>query len=114
METFHVDGFRFDLAPVMGRAGGSASRRRCLRAIKNCPVLSRVKLIAEPWDIGERRLPGGNFPPLFAEWNDHYRDAVRRFWLEKPVAGRSSPDALPLPAICLNVMANDRLQPSTW
>jgi glycogen operon protein len=49
-------------------------------------VLSQVKLIAEPWDIGEGGYQVGNFPPLFAEWNDHYRDATRRFWLERSVS----------------------------
>lgn len=50
-------------------------------AIQNCPVLSQVKLIAEPWDIAPGGYQVGNFPPLFAEWNDHFRDAARRFWL---------------------------------
>lgn len=57
-----------------------------LEAIKNCPVLSRVKLIAEPWDIGEGGYQVGNFPPPFAEWNDHFRDATRRFWLERSLS----------------------------
>ncbi|MBA1884397.1 glycogen debranching enzyme, partial [Escherichia coli] len=51
--------------------------------IKACPVLSTVKLIAEPWDIGEGGYQVGNFPPPFAEWNDHFRDAARRFWLPR-------------------------------
>ncbi|MCP5967312.1 glycogen debranching enzyme, partial [Klebsiella pneumoniae] len=55
-------------------------------AIKNCPVLSKVKLIAEPWDIGEGGYQVGNFPPLFAEWNDHFRDAIRRFWLTRDLS----------------------------
>ena len=83
VETFHVDGFRFDLAPVMGRTPAFSQQAPLFEAIKNCPVLSQVKLIAEPWDIGEGGYQVGNFPPLFAEWNDHYRDAVRRFWLER-------------------------------
>ncbi|MGM8429150.1 glycogen debranching protein GlgX [Enterobacter cloacae] len=86
VETFHVDGFRFDLAPVMGRTPGFSQQAPLFEAIKNCPVLSRVKLIAEPWDIGEGGYQVGNFPPLFAEWNDHYRDAVRRFWLERSLS----------------------------
>lgn len=83
VETYHVDGFRFDLASVMGRTPEFSPQAPLFEAIKNCPVLSRVKLIAEPWDIGEGGYQVGNFPPLFAEWNDHFRDAVRRFWLEK-------------------------------
>ncbi|WP_230353466.1 glycogen debranching protein GlgX [Lelliottia sp. WAP21] len=83
VETYHVDGFRFDLASVMGRTPEFSQQAPLFEAIKNCPVLSRVKLIAEPWDIGEGGYQVGNFPPLFAEWNDHFRDAARRFWLEK-------------------------------
>jgi len=83
VETFHVDGFRFDLAPVMGRTPAFSQQAPLFEAIKNCPLLSQVKLIAEPWDIGEGGYQVGNFPPLFAEWNDHYRDAARRFWLER-------------------------------
>ena len=83
VETYHIDGFRFDLASVMGRTPVFSQQAPLFEAIKNCPVLSRVKLIAEPWDIGEGGYQVGNFPPLFAEWNDHYRDATRRFWLER-------------------------------
>jgi len=81
VETCHVDGFRFDLASVMGRTPDYRQDAPLFEAIKNCPVLSQVKLIAEPWDIGPGGYQVGNYPPLFAEWNDHYRDAVRRFWL---------------------------------
>jgi pullulanase/glycogen debranching enzyme len=73
-----------------------------------------VKLIAEPWDIGEGGYQVGNFPPLFAEWNDHYRDATRRFWLERSVSLGNSPDALRRPAICLNATENNLLPPSIW
>ena len=93
VETFHVDGFRFDLASVIGRTPTFSQQAPLFEAIKNCPLLSRVKLIAEPWDIGEGGYQVGNFPPPFAEWNDHFRDAVRRFWLTRnlslgDVAGR--------------------------
>jgi glycogen operon protein len=85
VETFHIDGFRFDLATIMGRTPAFSQQAPLFEAIKNCPLLSQVKLIAEPWDIGWG-LPGGNFPPLFAEWNDHFRDATRRFWLEQSLS----------------------------
>lgn len=83
VETFHVDGFRFDLASVIGRTPEFSQQAPLFAAIKNCPLLSQVKLIAEPWDIGPGGYQVGNFPPPFAEWNDHYRDAVRRFWLAR-------------------------------
>jgi glycogen operon protein len=82
VETCHVDGFRFDLASVMGRTPAFRQDAPLFTAIQNCPLLSRVKLIAEPWDIGEGGYQVGNFPP-FAEWNDHFRDATRRFWLQR-------------------------------
>ncbi len=81
VETFHIDGFRFDLAAVMGRTPEFRQDAPLFTAIQNCPVLSQVKLIAEPWDIAPGGYQVGNFPPLFAEWNDHFRDASRRFWL---------------------------------
>ncbi|EMK5134798.1 glycogen debranching protein GlgX [Escherichia coli] len=81
VETCHVDGFRFDLAAIMGRTPEFRQDAPLFTAIQNCPVLSQVKLIAEPWDIAPGGYQVGNFPPLFAEWNDHFRDAARRFWL---------------------------------
>ncbi|WP_000192583.1 glycogen debranching protein GlgX [Escherichia sp. TW14182] len=81
VETCHVDGFRFDLATVIGRTPEFRQDAPLFTAIQNCPVLSQVKLIAEPWDIAPGGYQVGNFPPLFAEWNDHFRDAARRFWL---------------------------------
>ncbi|MBJ3815628.1 glycogen debranching protein GlgX [Shimwellia pseudoproteus] len=83
VETCHVDGFRFDLASVMGRTPDFRQDAPLFEAIRNDPVLSRVKLIAEPWDIGPGGYQVGNFPPPFAEWNDHFRDAARRFWLQQ-------------------------------
>lgn len=80
----HVDGFRFDLAGVLARGGrGACAFDRdgpFLRAIYQDPVLSQVKLIAEPWDLGPGGHQTGNFPAPWAEWNDRYRDTVRRFW----------------------------------
>lgn len=81
VETFHIDGFRFDLAPVMGRTPEFSPQAPLFTAIKNDPLLRDLKLIAEPWDIGEGGYQVGNFPVPFAEWNDHFRDAARRFWL---------------------------------
>ena len=80
----HVDGFRFDLASVLARGGrGACAFDRdgaFLRAIYQDPVLSQVKLIAEPWDLGPGGHQAGNFPAPWTEWNDRYRDTVRRFW----------------------------------
>jgi glycogen operon protein len=78
----HVDGFRFDLAPVLGRGDhGFRSDAPFFGAIAQDPVLSRVKLIAEPWDIGPDGYRLGGFPPGWGEWNDRFRDGVRAFWL---------------------------------
>ena len=77
----HVDGFRFDLAPTLGRARGEFRRDSAFFcAVRQDPILARVKLIAEPWDVGPNGYQLGNFPPGWAEWNAHYRDTVRRFW----------------------------------
>lgn len=81
VEQVHVDGFRFDLASVLGReAHGFDPNGGFFDAIRQDPVLSRVKLIAEPWDIGPGGYQLGAYPPPFLEWNDRYRDGVRRFW----------------------------------
>jgi glycogen operon protein len=82
VQEMHVDGFRFDLAPTLARNAAQAFDRNgaFLSAIRQDPLLSRVKLIAEPWDIGEGGYQLGNFPPGWVEWNDKYRDAVRSFW----------------------------------
>lgn len=85
VETFHVDGFRFDLATVLGRrAQGFDRNAPLLQAIRQDPVLAGVKLIAEPWDIGPGGYQLGSFPPPFAEWNDKYRDQIRRLWTGEP------------------------------
>ena len=78
---FHVDGFRFDLGPVLGREGhGFDPGSGFFDAIRQDPVLSKVKLISEPWDPGPGGYQLGNHPPGFAEWNDRFRDGIRRFW----------------------------------
>ncbi|RUU45475.1 glycogen debranching enzyme GlgX [Mesorhizobium sp. M6A.T.Ce.TU.002.03.1.1] len=76
-----VGGFRFDLAPILGRVEGIFDTDApLLRAVRNDPVLGDRVLIAEPWDIGPDGYQLGNFPPPFLEWNDRYRDDIRRFW----------------------------------
>lgn len=76
-----VDGFRFDLAPILGRVEGVFDTDApLLRAVRNDPDLGDRVLIAEPWDIGPDGYQLGNFPPPFLEWNDRYRDDIRRFW----------------------------------
>jgi len=76
-----VDGFRFDLAPTLARESGEFDpHANFLDAMRQDPVLSRVKLIAEPWDLGSDGHQLGRFPPGWSEWNDRYRDTVRRFW----------------------------------
>lgn len=81
VETCHVDGFRFDLASVLGReTDGFDPNAAFFRALAQDPVLARVKWIAEPWDIGPQGYQLGRFPCGFSEWNDRYRDSLRRFW----------------------------------
>ncbi len=81
----HVDGFRFDLAATLARQFHEVSRLSAFfDLIQQDPVISRVKLIAEPWDVGEGGYQVGNFPPLWSEWNGRYRDAVRDFWRAEP------------------------------
>ena len=77
----HVDGFRFDLASALARELHEVDRLSAFfDVIQQDPVVSQVKLIAEPWDIGEGGYQVGNFPPLWTEWNGRYRDCIRRFW----------------------------------
>jgi len=81
----HVDGFRFDLASALARELHEVDRLSAFfDIIHQDPVLSQVKLIAEPWDVGEGGYQVGNFPVLWAEWNGKYRDNVRRFWRSDP------------------------------
>jgi isoamylase len=81
----HVDGFRFDLAATLAREFHEVDRLSTFfDLIQQDPVVSRVKLIAEPWDIGEGGYQVGNFPALWSEWNGHYRDTVRDFWRGEP------------------------------
>ncbi|WP_265501546.1 glycogen debranching protein GlgX [Paracoccus beibuensis] len=85
VQVMHVDGFRFDLCSVLGRTGGEFDRDGpFFRAVRQDPVLNRVKLIAEPWDIGPGGYQLGAYPAPFAEWNDRFRDQVRGFWRGDP------------------------------
>jgi isoamylase len=78
----HVDGFRFDLASTIGRVGRGQFDRHApiFQILHQDPVLSRVKLVAEPWDTGLGGYQVGNFPAPFREWNGKFRDAIRRYW----------------------------------
>ncbi len=81
IQDMHVDGFRFDLAAALARELHAVDRLSSFFDIINQdPVISRVKLIAEPWDVGPGGYQVGEFPPLWAEWNGKYRDVVRRYW----------------------------------
>jgi glycogen operon protein len=78
----HVDGFRFDLAPTLARASDAFDAQSSfLEAMNQDPVLSQVKLIAEPWDVGPGGYQVGNFPAPWSEWNDRFRNSTRDFWL---------------------------------
>ncbi len=81
VDEMHIDGFRFDLASVMGRSGaGFDSGSEFLESVTHDPVLSRTKLIAEPWDVGPHGYQLGRFPARWSEWNDRFRDSARAFW----------------------------------
>lgn len=83
----HVDGFRFDLASTLAREFYDVDRLSAFfDLVQQDPVVSRVKLIAEPWDIGEGGYQVGNFPGLWTEWNGKYRDTVRDYWRGEPAA----------------------------
>ena len=96
VKDMHVDGFRFDLAVSLGREdNGFSSSAAFFQAIRKDPLLSKVKLIAEPWDIGPGGYQLGGFPKGWAEWNDRFRDTVRKFW-------HGEPGMLPHLARCLH------------
>ncbi|MGW8377152.1 glycogen debranching protein GlgX [Streptomyces sp. ODS28] len=81
----HVDGFRFDLAATLARQFHEVDRLSSFfDLVQQDPVVSQVKLIAEPWDVGEGGYQVGNFPPLWTEWNGRYRDTVRDLWRGQP------------------------------
>ena len=87
VEEMHVDGFRFDLATVLGRGRGGFDREGAFfAAVQQDPVLADIKLIAEPWDIGSVGYRVGEFPIGWSEWNDKYRSSVRAFWRGEQVS----------------------------
>ena len=95
VEECHVDGFRFDLTSTLGRDRDVFDPDSVfLEATRQDPVLSRVKLIAEPWDTGPGGYQLGNYPPGWAEWNDRYRDGTRAFWKGEPGQAKELADNL--------------------
>lgn len=87
VSEMHVDGFRYDLATTLARNSDQGlwdERADLFVALHQDPVLSRVKHIAEPWDLGQGGYRAGEFPVMFAEWNDRYRQTLRRFWRGDP------------------------------
>ncbi|WP_127558919.1 glycogen debranching protein GlgX [Nioella ostreopsis] len=100
VEVMHVDGFRFDLASTLARTSGGFDRDGPFcRAIRQDPVLNKVKMIAEPWDVGPGGYQLGAFPSPFTEWNDKYRDNVRKYWrgdasITRKLAGNITGSAL--------------------
>jgi isoamylase len=87
LTEMHVDGFRFDLAPALARQEGAFEMRSAfLDLVSQDPVVSRAKLVAEPWDVGQMdSYELGRFPPVWREWNGKYRDTMRDFWRSHPV-----------------------------
>ena len=89
VQEMHVDGFRFDLAATLARQFQEVDKLSAFfDIVQQDPIISRVKLIAEPWDLGSGGYQVGGFPPNWSEWNGHFRDCVRDFW-------RSQPSTLP-------------------
>ena len=84
VEVYHVDGFRFDLASTLGRVPEFNRQGPFFAAVRQDPVLAEVKLIAEPWDIGLGGYQVGGFPNGWSEWNDVYRQTMRRYWRSEP------------------------------
>jgi glycogen operon protein len=83
----HVDGFRFDLASTLARQFHDVDQLSAFfHLVNQDPIVSQVKLIAEPWDLGDGGYQVGNFPPLWTEWNGRYRDTVRDFWRGEPAS----------------------------
>ncbi|HTK64147.1 MAG TPA: glycogen debranching protein GlgX, partial [Pseudonocardia sp.] len=83
----HVDGFRFDLASTLARQFHDVDQLAAFfQLVNQDPIVSQVKLIAEPWDLGDGGYQVGNFPPLWTEWNGRYRDTVRDFWRGEPAS----------------------------
>jgi glycogen operon protein len=91
-DHMHIDGFRFDLGTILAREmHGFDEQSGFLKAVDQDPLLSQVKLIAEPWDIGPGGYQVGGFPPGWAEWNDKFRDVARDFWRAETSAAHLAP-----------------------
>ena len=89
VDVCHVDGFRFDLATTLGRGPNGFDRGSAFfAAIRQDPLLAGVKLIAEPWDIGPGGYRVGGFPPGWSEWNDQFRQTLRRYWRRRRQSAR--------------------------
>ncbi|MCZ6507250.1 MAG: glycogen debranching protein GlgX [Acidobacteria bacterium] len=119
VEEMHVDGFRFDLAPVLGRDPLEfRAEAAFLDRLAHDPLFAGIKLIAEPWDLGPEGHALGRFPRGWGEWNDRYRDGIRRFWRGDRGSGAElrrrfvgSPDVFPRRGACASinyVAAHDR------
>ena len=111
----HVDGFRFDLAATLARQFHEVDRLSAFfDLVQQDPVVSQVKLIAEPWDLGDGGYQVGNFPPLWTEWNGKYRDTVRDFWRGEPATlGEFASRLTGLVATCTRTTAGARSPAST-
>ena len=104
----HVDGFRFDLASALAREFFDVDRLSAFfDVIHQDPVLSQVKLIAEPWDVGPGGYQVGNFPVLWSEWNGVYRDVDARLLARATPTAATSPSGCPAPRICTRPTAVD-------
>lgn len=92
VDELQIDGFRFDLATTLARDENNHfdPQHPVLRQMKSDPIISSAKLIVEPWDVGLGGWQTGNFPPGFPEWNDRFRDSVRKFWLQDVQSFRDS------------------------
>jgi isoamylase len=109
VEDMHVDGFRFDLAATLARQFHEVDKLSVFfDLVQQDPVISQVKLIAEPWDIGEGGYQVGNFPPLWTEWNGRYRDAIRDYWRG---AGATLPEFASRFAGSADLYQSDRRRP---
>ena len=115
VQEMHVDGFRFDLAATLGRVrSGEFDRDAPLfQIINQDPVLSTVKLIAEPWDIGMGGYQVGSFPAPWREWNGKYRDAIRRYWKGDDHLAGEMGTAWPGRPICTRANGGGRRPAST-
>ncbi len=110
----HVDGFRFDLASTLAREFYDVDRLATFfELVQQDPVVSQVKLIAEPWDIGPGGYQVGSFPPQWTEWNGKYRDTVRDFWRGEPSLGRVRLPASRAPRTSTSTPAAARSRAST-